>query len=790
MSRLLRLAPLWVVLLACLAYGNVIPGAFHLDDFHVVERNPYIRTLDNIPRFFVDTTTFTDIVANRDYRPLMMTGFAVIYQIGELNPLPFHVWSLLLHTLAALVMFYLVRGILLWTDSQELGVPTRATATAAALTAAALFAVHTLMSESVNYVNGQAVLLVTLFCLLATLAYARLVAAAEEGLPRSRLLLLGLAGVLAQCGALCSKPTAITLPVLLLLYDLLFAAPAASRAEVWRGRLMRIAPFLAVNCAYLIFRVQTMAAPFGGEPAHGYLVNALTQSRVLTFYYLRHFLWPRGLSIDPNINISSSVREPEVLAALGVLAILAVAVLLTWRRFRITALCAAWWVIALLPVTYLKALEQPASEHRMYLPMFGLVVPVALLVVGLLMRTDHRGWRRLGITLTILVVAALVVNSQLRNRIWQSKLLLWQDAAAQSGEWRPHMNYALALESAGRSDEALAEFEAAVMAASYSRPHTNLGLAYLRRGRVEEGMRELEYGVQLWPELGEAHFYLGYGCETIGELERGLSEYRLAITHNPTLLAAHYRLGDLSWRLGDLTAARSAYDRILELAPDEARARRSLALLKQPGATPPAGETAPPPAGSPPDSPDPPGDAMPGPGSGIMQGGGFRLAVSPLTTAAPHRGVLRGDATSAAPDGSGVVDSLFAAGFAHQQAARREAAIAAYEQLLDLDPDHVQVLFNLGYALIETGDVSRAGQAIVLLERAQILQPSYAEILFHLGQGHELLAGAGPPAADSTAALTRAIDYYRRYLDATDTHPGLEQQAAQRITALEAVSPR
>jgi len=43
---------------------------------------------------------------------------------------------------------------------------------------------------------------------------------------------------------------------------------------------------------------------------------------------------------------------------------------------------------------------------------------------------------------------------------------------------------------------------------------------------------------------------------------------------------------------------------------------------------------------------------------------------------------------------------------------------------------------------------------------------------------------------DSTAAAIGAIDYHRRYLTVADANPGLQQQTAQRIAALEAGAPR
>ena len=65
--------------------------------------------------------------------------------------------------------------------------------------------------------------------------------------------------------------------------------------------------------------------------------------------------------------------------------------------------------------------------------------------------------------------------------MWSSTLTLWEDAALHGGTWRAHMNYALALESAGRPVEALAEFEQAVELGPYAFAYLNLGLAQPQR---------------------------------------------------------------------------------------------------------------------------------------------------------------------------------------------------------------------------------------------------------------------------------------------------------------------
>src|SRR5687767_2578076 len=91
------------------AYANHFHGAFHLDDFHTIINNLFIRDLGNIPRFFVDPRTFSALPANQSYRPLVTATLAIDYYIGGgLRPEVFHATNfglLIVQCVAMVVLF-------------------------------------------------------------------------------------------------------------------------------------------------------------------------------------------------------------------------------------------------------------------------------------------------------------------------------------------------------------------------------------------------------------------------------------------------------------------------------------------------------------------------------------------------------------------------------------------------------------------------------------------------------------------------------------------------------------
>ena len=64
------------------AHANFFGNAFHFDDSHVLEQNLYIRSLTNLPRFFVDARTFSSLPTNSTYRPLVSMSLALDYQVA------------------------------------------------------------------------------------------------------------------------------------------------------------------------------------------------------------------------------------------------------------------------------------------------------------------------------------------------------------------------------------------------------------------------------------------------------------------------------------------------------------------------------------------------------------------------------------------------------------------------------------------------------------------------------------------------------------------------------------
>jgi hypothetical protein len=224
--------------LAVLAYANSLANGFVLDDVRLIPANPLVRSLGNLPELFA-ADYWEPGFRGGLYRPLVMTSYALNHALGGLEPWGYHAVNVLLHAAVSLLVFGLLRTLV-----------DRYTAAIAGL----LFAAHAVHAEAVANIAGRAELLAAAGFVLALRCHvARERAADRPGL-------LYAVGLGSFALALLSKESAITLPAVLLLWDVCFADVRASGLGARLRHLLshRLLPvyagYAAVALVYLAAR--------------------------------------------------------------------------------------------------------------------------------------------------------------------------------------------------------------------------------------------------------------------------------------------------------------------------------------------------------------------------------------------------------------------------------------------------------------------------------------------------------------------------------------------------------
>src|SRR6266567_5926518 len=140
-SRLLLLAA------ALVAFGASLGSGFHFDDYAIFA-DPALTSAGG----------WLAIWSLRQTRPLTYLTFWLNYQVGGQDPLGYHLLNLALHLGAVTLLYECLRRLL----------PEKA-----ALAAAALFAIHPIQAETVNYVWARSIVLAALLCFAALLAWSK-----------------------------------------------------------------------------------------------------------------------------------------------------------------------------------------------------------------------------------------------------------------------------------------------------------------------------------------------------------------------------------------------------------------------------------------------------------------------------------------------------------------------------------------------------------------------------------------------------------------------------------------
>jgi cytochrome c-type biogenesis protein CcmH/NrfG len=521
------------------AYSNSLAGSLVFDDWTSLVVNPYIRSLRTALSAPPDSTLAG--------RPVVSLTFAANMVASGGSPGPAFVRgaravNVAIHLAAALALFGVVRRTL---RSRSLAARFGPVATPVAAACSMLWVAHPLTTAAVTYIVQRAESLMGLMYLLT------LYCAIRAWTAGARARLAWTAASVASCAAgMGCKEVMVSAPLVVGLHDALFSEAAAGSSS-WRQRLQALWrlrwPLYGALAATWIFlaalivsnpRPRSVGIGVDGWSSWLYLK---TQSVVIV-HYLGLAVWPARLSIDRAAPMVAALSDVlfEALFLSGLVVACAVGVV----RRAPWAFAGAWFFLILAPSSsVLPIATEVAAEHRMYLPIAGLVSLAVVVWVAVLWRLTGRApgtaLRRTGAVLTGTLVIALVgtavVVTRHRNEEFRSEDALWAAATkVQPGNARAQANLGAALLRQGRYVDAEGPLRLS-LALRPDDPDTlsNLGSALCGQGRLPEGIDWLERALQLSPDFGEARFNLGEALLQSGRTAEALAAYRQVLRQAP-----------------------------------------------------------------------------------------------------------------------------------------------------------------------------------------------------------------------------------------------------------------
>jgi tetratricopeptide (TPR) repeat protein len=542
-----------VTIATVLAYARTLSFEFVWDDVLLVARSQRLREWSSLPTVLASHFWSEVHEGSHYYRPLVSLSYFLDLHVWGLDPLGFHLTNLLAHLATALAVLVLARRL---TDNLL-----------AASIAGVAFALHPIHTESVTFISGRTDVLSTLLFLLALLGYARW---RDGGSP------LTLAGSLgAFFLALTAKEVAVTLPLILVLWDLLVASPdAAAKADVDVPRYRplvraagRYSAYGAVIGLYLVIRMLSLGALVESDPGvwGSLLTRFLTTTKIVASY-----AWMAFVPFPANAHyVIVPVVAPPPAAWWGAAAFLAVLVAATaWAAVRAPrwGFCALWFWLTLIPSVGVNLLPLPTAvmaERFLYLPSVGFCVLLGMALgrtLGAASTLDAGQIRPAPALALAGLLLAYVGLTIWRNEPWQDHYHLYLNMVDTSPDSDlPHVNLALVQLPRGEIAEAHAHFKRAVeIAPGNPRALVGLGLTETILGDREGGLRHALEAERIAPKNPNVLGFLGQLYLLREEPARAVEVFQESLRIHPeqayTSVLAARALG----RAGRLTEAEAA----------------------------------------------------------------------------------------------------------------------------------------------------------------------------------------------------------------------------------------
>lgn len=485
------------------------------DDQHVTE-NEYFNPLTwlNVLHFWGYEHIFMYIPVSYNFYALevwIAGWFPSADPADKFNPAVFHAGGLLLHLGCTLWAYRLMNRLVVHAPAAFFG--------------AALFAIHPLQVESACWVGETRGTLCTFFSFAALWCYLNYVGVdPERGIfadapyePPAHRRRDAVFGFLFFALALLSKPSAASLPVLVLLIDVVLLR------HDWKRSLLRLAPWFAAGLAIMLLTKHYQAddtidpvmikawylRPFVAGDAYAFYLGKLFRPFDLAFDYGR----------NPHV-----AGESPYFYRLWLAPLLPLVAALALPRRRIWLGCYGFFLLALAPVSgiipFIYQNISTVADRYMYVPMFGL---------GLLLAATLAVCRR---PVVAMALTAVALGFCTQRSIEQCAT--WQD------------------------DDTLYLNGLRVNPASYM-SHLNLGNRYREAGHFESALAEYRRVIEIRPHHAWAYVHMGTCHATLGRYDLAVRDFQTALNIDPHMQAPLFGLGDIAELHGDLDGAEQWY---------------------------------------------------------------------------------------------------------------------------------------------------------------------------------------------------------------------------------------
>jgi len=530
-----------VILLACIIVITVIiyfPALHHKftnwDDDIYITNNKYIKALTpaNIEHLFTKPVAL-------NYHPLTMLSFALNYKISGPDPFSYFLVNLIFHIFNIILTYYLAYLLL---DRNKIS----------ALFVAAIFAVHPMHVESVAWISERKDVLFTFFFLSSMLAWISYISKKHWKWYLFSFILFAFAGF--------SKPSAVVLPLVLLLIDYFYKR---------KFKLFLFAekiPFLIISIGIGLATIYAQKNAAVADIRSYNLVQQCLFASYGFFIYIFKLFVPFGLSaLHPAPVFKNSFDLPWIYFVSPVFSGLIIAVVIYTRKFSRIVLFGLlfYFLNIMLTLQFIQVGTAVIAERYTYISYTGLLLGI----VWLINYTSKRkkipmSWMY---SLMILYFGILSILASRRVSIWKNSEVLWTDVITQYpgsyiaynnrgsfylAENLPRLaisdytktlsidsNYVKAISGRGHAyfaldilDSALHDFNRAYrIDSSLAISLGNRGAVFFKLGQFQNAIDECNRVIANYPDNTDAYLNRGVSYSSLQQWDLAIKDYTYVI---------------------------------------------------------------------------------------------------------------------------------------------------------------------------------------------------------------------------------------------------------------------
>jgi len=245
----------------------------------------------------------------------------------------------------------------------------------------------------------------------------------------------------------------------------------------------------------------------------------------------------------------------------GILALLGAA----WyfrRRYPLASYGLLMFVVVLAPTSSVIPLKDPVAEHRVYIPIIGLI----LIAIEFFRRLPVARTALMS-TLGVVLLMAAVITYQ-RNIVWSGAIPLWEDAVEKSPrQFRAHfqlayayfaenrcqeadqqyqivaklekpdyrllLDWALVDDCLKKYDEALEKLQQAAALEKTAHVYTQIAMIYAKANKFDQSFQALADAEAIDPGFDAIYMYRGQLFQAKNNLPAAEQEFRHVLAINP-----------------------------------------------------------------------------------------------------------------------------------------------------------------------------------------------------------------------------------------------------------------